>query len=385
MPVPITTTGTLLLAGGGSGGHIAPGIAIAETVRKSWPDIEPVFLCSQRPVDASMLEHVGANYTALPAVPPSIRPGQAIKFLNSHRQCKRHVKQLIRQIQKQKTKEQENRIWMLSLGGYVSVAPSLAAYAMGIPLALLNLDAVPGKANRLVARKASLVMAALPLVAPERLKHQVVSYPIRQVTRAPYAPEECRRRLGLDAAKPVLLITGASQGAQSLNEFMATWVKTQPPELEGWQIAHLTGPGRHQDQLKQVYTASGIQAHVMPFGHEMGLYWGAADAALSRAGANSVGEAVMNGVPTLFAPYPFHRDQHQRHNAQPIVDAGGACLAIDQVDPDSNCQALGAPLGRLLADETARYQMKQVLLERSDPDGATQVLEALLDIDSPNS
>ena len=161
---------------------------------------------------------------------------------------------------------------------------------------------------------------------------------------------------------------------------MQTWVTLNPTQLDGWQVLHLTGQGPFGSTLQAAYERAGVTAKVETFAHHIGTYWGAADAALSRAGANSVGEAVFNKVPTLFAPYPFHRDQHQKHNAKPVVEAGGALLAEDQVDPEANCATLGTRLSQLLGDHPARARMVQVLTEMSADDGAIEVVRALLDI-----
>lgn len=377
--------GTIFLAGGGSGGHIAPGIAIAEAIAEQWPGIEPIFLCSNRPVDANMLNHIGAKFAPLRATPPAARPDRALHFLLNHRHSKRAVQRMIRKLRNPNGQNHSAPIWMLSLGGFISVAPAAAARSEGIPLALLNLDAVPGKANRLIARQADLVMTATPLLDPSAMPHQNTDYPVRRDAQSPGTRQECCKQLGLDPSRPVLLVTGASQGSHSLNQFMQLWIGPNANKLKGWQVLHLTGKGEMPSVLEAVYADAGITARIEAFAHHIGTFWGAADVALSRAGANSVGEAVYNHVPTLFAPYPFHRDQHQKHNAQPVVDAGGALLAEDKVDPEANCRSLGPHLAHLIADAQARAQMMSVLAHLSSPDGATQVVRALLDINTPYS
>jgi UDP-N-acetylglucosamine--N-acetylmuramyl-(pentapeptide) pyrophosphoryl-undecaprenol N-acetylglucosamine transferase len=110
----------------------------------------------------------------------------------------------------------------------------------------------------------------------------------------------------------------------------------------------------------------------------MGAAWGAADLAVSRAGASSVAEAWANAVPTVFLPYPHHRDQHQRRNAQPMAEAGGAVLEVDRPDPGDNLNAAGATIRELLTDETRRATMKESLHQRPAPDAAAVIARLLL-------
>ena len=145
-----------------------------------------------------------------------------------------------------------------------------------------------------------------------------------------------------------------------------------------WQLVHLSGQG-DREAMVHTYAQVGIAANVTAFLDQVGLAWGAADLALSRAGANSVAEAVANTVPTLFVPYPFHHDLHQRFNAEPYVRNGGAALAMDGVDVAVNRQAIGAPLIDLLTDPAARNRMRSVLEQQEHVDGASEIARLLLD------
>jgi UDP-N-acetylglucosamine--N-acetylmuramyl-(pentapeptide) pyrophosphoryl-undecaprenol N-acetylglucosamine transferase len=110
----------------------------------------------------------------------------------------------------------------------------------------------------------------------------------------------------------------------------------------------------------------------------MGLAWGAADLALSRAGANSVAEAAVNAVPTIFAPYPYHRDLHQKHNAEPLVDEGAAVMELDRIDPALNMEGLGRVLRELMTDPARRRAMRERLASRPREDAAMTIAELLL-------
>ncbi|HRP64412.1 MAG TPA: UDP-N-acetylglucosamine--N-acetylmuramyl-(pentapeptide) pyrophosphoryl-undecaprenol N-acetylglucosamine transferase, partial [Phycisphaerales bacterium] len=145
----------------------------------------------------------------------------------------------------------------------------------------------------------------------------------------------------------------------------------------GWQVLHLAGRGA-DEPLRQAYAEAGIAALVMPFLHEMGLAWGSADVAISRAGANSVAEADANAVPTVFLPYPHHRDMHQKHNAQPLVDRGGAIMVIDQIAANANAMAMMPVLKRLLGDVEVRAAMRRSLKREGRIDAAEAIAREIL-------
>ena len=131
--------------------------------------------------------------------------------------------------------------------------------------------------------------------------------------------------------------------------------------------------------LRARYRAAGVQAVVMPFLHRMGLAWGAADVALTRAGANSVAEAEINRVPCLFVPYPYHRDLHQRENARELVEAGAAAIALDAIEPQANMQVMGRLLESLLSDGPARDRMCAALAARPRVDAAENIAKRLIE------
>jgi UDP-N-acetylglucosamine:LPS N-acetylglucosamine transferase len=174
-----------------------------------------------------------------------------------------------------------------------------------------------------------------------------------------------------------LLVTGASQGATSVNRFVTALAESDPGAFETWQILHLTGRGADAP-VRELYARHGIAARVEEFLEEIGLAWGAADLAVSRGGASSVAEAAANTVPTLFLPYPYHRDAHQRGNAQPLVDLGGAVLADDLIDARANVASVGPILTALMGDDERRQAMRAALIEHRPPDAAEAIAELLL-------
>lgn len=357
--------GSIVFAGGGTGGHISPGIAIAEEVAALAPRFRRVFACSTRAVDARMLAHVGADFVPISAEGFSLEPRRLLRFLRAYAAGRREARELLA--------ARRARL-VVSLGGFVTAPVAAAARSLGVPLLLVNLDATPGKANRMVARHAARTLSACATPSMPRFAERIVGMPIRSVARAALPPGESRRRFGLEPGMRTLLVTGASQGAASLNELVLMLLRQERPAFGGWQALHLVGQA-DPAPIEEAYRAAGVRAAVLPFVHEMGLAWGAADLALSRAGANSVAEAVVNDVPTVFAPYPYHKDLHQRHNAEPYARDGVAVLADDLIEPARNMATLGAALLELMTVDPRREAMRAALQARPREAAARTVAE----------
>ncbi|MCE9619464.1 MAG: glycosyltransferase [Planctomycetes bacterium] len=365
-----TDEGAVGFAGGGSGGHISPGIAIAERIATRAPGMASVFLCSTRAIDLEMLREAGAIAEPMPASPPSLKPGRLLRFAKNYFAAKRRAAEVMRE---------RNIRHIVSLGGFVTVPVVVAARKLGIPVTLLNLDATPGKANRFVQSRATHVFSAVAAQELKRWDGEVLGFPVRRSAVAPADPAGCRAELGLEPTRFTLLVTGASQGASSLNLFVPHFAARHKDLLTRWQILHLAG-GSTADAalLRSEYTRLGVKAVVIPFLHRMGLAWGAADLALTRAGANSVAEVELNNVPAIFVPYPYHRDLHQKANAEPLVKAGAAALALDRLERDFNMQSIGVTLEHLIADGAARDAMHAALAARPKRDAADRVAELVL-------
>lgn len=363
---------TIVFAGGGSGGHISPGLAIAERLRELSPGTRTIFICSTRSIDAEMLREAEAEFVPLPAQPFSLRPLSLLRAMRAFRRARTAAEELL---------EREQAGQVVALGGFVAAPVAAAASRLHIPVTLVNLDAHPGRANRWLAGRSDRVLSAVPTAGDRRFARRVASVvgmPLRRLAVAPGQPGECRRRLGLDPDRKTLLVTGASQGSLSINRLLEAICQRRPELLRGWQVLHLAGQG-DAASLLAAYRAAGVPAVTLPFLHRMGLAWGSADAAISRAGASSVAEAAANLVPTLFLPYPYHRDLHQRLNAQPLAERGAALLELDQVDADANLAALGPALDRLLADAASRDAMRAALRREPPRDAATAIARMLLE------
>ncbi|MDG2291824.1 MAG: glycosyltransferase [Phycisphaerales bacterium] len=367
--------GTFLFAGGGSGGHISPGLAVAERLLEHDPNTQCHFICSDRAIDRTMLSQAGVAFQPMPARGLGRSPRGALRWYQGYRNTIKAMRQVFRDTSVD---------MVLTLGGYVAAPVATAAAQHRVPLMLLNLDRVPGKANRRIAARTTNRFTAVPLVHPKS-GWEVLGMPIRRSAMASASAADCRTALGLDPDRNVLLLTGASQGARTLNTVMPRIATERPHAFTNWQVLHLCGDASMVEPLREQWSDSGVDARVVDFLHEMGLAWGAADACVSRAGASSVAEAHANAVPTIFLPYPFHRDDHQRFNAEPLVAVGGAILVTDEIEPDRTATTLGDALEPLLQSAQLRQQMQHTLQKEAWVDAADVIARHLLDAMSENS
>lgn len=374
---------TFLFAGGGTGGHLYPGLAIAEELRARAPEARCLFVCSDRPLDAKILSAAGVEFVPAPAKPFGVLPRALLRFARSWGPSVRLGRRLIADVRGMgfpahvpSSHGLESPCHIVAMGGFVAAPIAQAARAEKAPLTLVNLDAVPGKANSWIARHADRVLA----VAGSR------GYPdwesIRPIVRAGAVAQrsaaECRTALGLEAGRRALFVTGGSQGADSINALMTALVGARPEIFSGWQVLHQSGE-KSEREVQAAYDAAGVPARVMAFCSDMGLAWGAADLSLGRCGAGAVAEVWANSVPAVFLPYPYHRDEHQRLNAEPLARAGGAKIVTDRIRPDLNLEPVGRILAELLLEPERLVLMRQALRALGPADGAAAVASRLLD------
>lgn len=363
---PASTSPAFIFAGGGTGGHIFPALAIAERLRERHPLARAHFLVSERPLDAEILTKLGESHDPLPAQPLIKRPLALARFAMSWGPSVQAARAAIRSLQT------DGPVALVAMGGFVSPPAVRGALAERAPVTLVNLDAVPGLANRWVAKRAHDVVTSTPV--PGRA-WELVGPIVRRAALPPADAGACRSRLGLDHDRPTLFVSGGSQGARSINTLMYALARTNA--LAGWQVVHQTG--RDADpELAGAYAAVGVRASVVEFIDEVGVAWGAADLALGRAGAGTVAEAWATRTPTVFLPYPYHADEHQRRNAEPLAAAGGALILTDRIDAEANLAEHGRVLADLLASADRRARMRTALEALGPADGADRVAERLL-------
>lgn len=320
-----------LFAGGGTAGHVNPLLAVADRIRDREPGATILVLGTVEGLEARLVPERGYQLLPVPRVVFPRRPNRAaLRFPRAFALSVSRIRALIR----------EHRIDVLvGFGGYVSGPAYLAARLERIPIAVHEANTRPGIANRLGARFTRQVGVAFRAT---RLPHAVfVGMPLRREIETldrPGTRAEAIRFFGLDPRKPVLMVTGGSQGATSINE--TVWAAAASILGAGWQLLHITG-------ARWDRPVSGLPGyHLLPYCDRMDLALAATDLAIARSGAATVSEFSALGVPAVYVPLPIGNGE-QRLNARDQVAAGGAILIGNA---DFTPGWVGARLVPLLAD-----------------------------------
>ncbi len=359
--------------GGGTGGHLYPAIAVAEQLIRLEPDAKILFFCSSRNIDQYILSQTGFSFSILPAKTFPSRPGQVIPFIKSFRDSYKTVAKEITQ--------SKNSV-VIGLGGFASGPACLAAHKNKVPLTLLNVDIVPGKANKIIGRWTEEIFVQFSDTAKyfknAKAKITASGCPLRQGFLNPDA-QKAIKKMNLDKSKKTLLITGASSGSQSINDVMSLLLNKLNDFADTWQIVHLTGRNNAED-VNAFYKDSRIKHYVLGYYDEMHDLLAAADLVIGRSGAVSVAEFAAAGVPAICIPYPHHRDRQQYLNAEQLVKAGAACIVEDLPDKNIFAQNLWKELEVLLKDSTKRLQMAKSAKTIAKPQASIEIAQKLLKI-----
>lgn len=314
-PVPQALT-SVLLAGGGSAGHVSPLLAVADALRRRDPSMRITALGTATGLEARIVPARGYPLELVPKVPLPRRPTPALLALpSSLAGAVRAADHVLHRTGAQV---------LVGFGGYVCSPAYLAARRRGIPIVIHEQNARAGLANRLGARFTRYVAAAFPGTGLPNAR--LVGMPLRtEISRLDRAArrDEAAAHFGLDPARRTLLVTGGSLGAQRLN----TTFEQRVARLSsaGVQVLHVTGIGK---EFRASVPVGGAAYVVVPYVDQMELAYAAADIVVARSGANTVAELTVVGLPAVYVPLPVGNGE-QRLNAEPVVRAGGGLLVAD--------------------------------------------------------
>jgi UDP-N-acetylglucosamine--N-acetylmuramyl-(pentapeptide) pyrophosphoryl-undecaprenol N-acetylglucosamine transferase len=343
----------VIFAGGGTGGHLYPGIALAQSLDR---ESRSLFLCTERAFDARELAAYGMDFEVVAA--PRLRPFLSLPaaMVSSVRFARTRIRDFAPDL-------------VVGLGGYGSF-PTLAAAAMDrIPYVLMEPNAQPGRANLLTARGARRIYTqweetrrSFPGLAA-RVVH--AGSPLRSgLERLPRA--EARRRLGLEGDAPVVGVIGGSQGAESLNRLVIRELAAAP----GARVFHLAG--KWAEAIRAEYRAAGCDARVEEFRRDMGTVYSACDLVISRAGALAIAELQALGCASVLVPYPHAAGDHQAANARVLERAGAAGMVDERT---ARPGALAAWVRRLMREDEVFDKMRRVISTLARPDSAAHILK----------
>ncbi|RME77013.1 MAG: UDP-N-acetylglucosamine--N-acetylmuramyl-(pentapeptide) pyrophosphoryl-undecaprenol N-acetylglucosamine transferase [Planctomycetota bacterium] len=315
----------VVLAGGGTAGHLFPGLAVLDALADRHPGpVEAWLFGTGRTAERRGMAGTRVRQERLPAPRPPRRPTGWPRFALQLLRALAHTRSRLRAIEPD---------LVIGLGSYAAVAPGLAAHRLGIPLLLLEQNAVPGRAVRLLAPRAERVFVpweetAHALGATARC--EIAGNPVRPAVRTRPPRAVARRRLGLSPAAPVLLVAGGSQGAHALNRAVAEALPAIVARRPDAELIHLAGDD-DLGALRARYRAARLRVHLSPFLRDMPSAYAAADFALCRAGGSTIAELQVCGLPAALVPYPHAAGDHQRANARAAARTG-AFRVLEQHD-----------------------------------------------------
>jgi UDP-N-acetylglucosamine--N-acetylmuramyl-(pentapeptide) pyrophosphoryl-undecaprenol N-acetylglucosamine transferase len=350
--------GPVIIMAGGTGGHIFPGLAVAEELRQR--HVPVLWLGTEGGLETRLVPQHGMRMETLafagqrgkPLLTRLMLPWRLWRAVAAARVLlRRHAPRSV-----------------LSLGGYAAAPGGLAARGAGVPLVVHEQNRVAGVTNRLLARRAQRVLTGFDGVFRQG---EWVGNPVRASISA--LPPPATRYAGREGPLH-LLVLGGSQGAQSLNAALPEVLRRRGARLPV-AVRHQCG-AKHFDRARAAYMNAGIEADVVSFEDDMAAAYAWADLVICRSGALTLAELAAAGVPAILVPYPHAVDDHQTKNAQALVEAGAALLVPEGEDFVKRLGAAFADLGnreRLLAMATAARTLAR-------PDAAQRIADACLEV-----
>ncbi|MCS7064133.1 MAG: UDP-N-acetylglucosamine--N-acetylmuramyl-(pentapeptide) pyrophosphoryl-undecaprenol N-acetylglucosamine transferase [Methylacidiphilales bacterium] len=318
------------IACGGTGGHLYPGIAVAEVLISRGNQVR--LIISKKPVDQSIMEEFPTIPTeCIPMIGwPGWKSLKALLFFSAYLKTRRQLSALA---------AQEPPTLILAMGGFTSIVPLEIGNKLQVPCIIHESNVMPGKVTRLWADRVDRILVGwretMDFLGEKKTQHTgtPLRHGLNRIQRT-----EAAKRLELDPHKKTVLLMGGSQGARSLNALMFDALPYFAKYRDQWQFIHITGPddlekGRH------AYSPYGFSHKVFPYLHTIQDAYSLADLVISRAGAASLTEIAAFGLPSVLVPFPYAADDHQTHNARIFSDSGAALLCHQ---PERTPNARGA-------------------------------------------
>jgi UDP-N-acetylglucosamine--N-acetylmuramyl-(pentapeptide) pyrophosphoryl-undecaprenol N-acetylglucosamine transferase len=346
------------MAGGGTGGHVIPALAVARELRQRGHGV--FFVGTERGLEARLVPSEGfelkrIHIGGLKRVGTRQKLATLFQLPFATLGCGKFVRQACA---------------VFSMGGYVAGPPVMAALARRVPVVVMEPNAVPGFTNRVIGRFVSRALTSFPETANyfPKGKTEITGLPVRdEFFRLP--PKPSSAVLGI-------LITGGSQGSRTLNQAgRQSWPLFWKARLSV-RIVHQSGPGGFE-QLRDEFARSGLAGEVVPFIEDMPAAFAAADLVVCRSGAGAVSELAAAGKPSILAPFPFAADDHQTRNAE-AMERGGAARLVR--DADMNGEKLFAVVAELAGSPGALERMGEAARRFAKPGAARRAAEILEEV-----
>jgi UDP-N-acetylglucosamine--N-acetylmuramyl-(pentapeptide) pyrophosphoryl-undecaprenol N-acetylglucosamine transferase len=348
-----------VIACGGTGGHLFPGIAVAETLRARGHDV--LLFVSEKEIDRLALSgRTDLKFETLPSVGlPSFYSPAIFGFLRRFTESLSRCRAIYQKFQPEA---------VLGMGGFTSTAPVMAGRLRGAATFIHESNAIPGKANKFTARMVRAVLLGFKECAPffPKSRTEITGTPIRTDLH-PIDRRVARKKLGLEQDTTTLLVMGGSQGASGINQAVIRSL----PLLKGapLQVIHLSG-SRDERLVSDNYVRENIRAFVAAFHHHMEEVYSAADIVIARSGAASLAELAAFSLPAILIPFPYAADDHQSRNAEIFARANAAVLIKES---ELSPERLSREIKNLLANPSRLQEMREAARRLASKDAAGRI------------
>lgn len=359
---------SVLLAAGGTGGHIYPAIALAEAIGEMSPKTQIRYVCGNRPSEIEIYRTRGIGPIVLPISGHRRGLGHQSRFLLEMVRAYRTVSAAIREL---------DIDLAVGFGSYASVPALMAASRAGARVVLHEQNAAPGLANRLLARRADLVLTGIPTLpgAFPPAKVERVGNPVRRELLAEIPPKLARRELGLPESGRVCLCFGGSLGAARLNAILEAAI--EKTDSERWHFLWASGPA-HFEALQATLRrnpALAERAKLLPYIERMDVAYAAADLVICRAGAITLAELTALGKPSILVPLPTAAGGHQLANAR-VLESAGAAMVVEEGD-SSSVEKIFTALSKFATECDTLAEMAEAARKLGFPQAARRMAQAI--------
>ena len=359
----------IIVSGGGTGGHIYPALTLIDAIKSKRPDAEFLYVGTQKGLEADIVPKTGINFTAL-----NLEGGLERRFTleNFSRAANaiwsiKHASDIVKNFKPNV---------VVGTGGYVCGPILLAASLLKVPTLIQEQNAVAGVTNKILSKFVNKIAVgtrdALKNFPADKTVY--TGNPIRSAV-LDAKKSDGLKEFGFTDDKPIVLISGGSRGARSINNAMIDVLKSAA-EKNSAQFLHVTGKGEFDavtEKLTDILDAPNIK--VVPYLYNMPRAMAMADLAIFRAGATGLAELTARGIPSILIPYPFAAENHQEFNARALVEAGAARMILNK---DLTAEILSATINELLTSPDTLKKMSEASLSLGKPHAAAEIAELIL-------
>ena len=359
----------VMIAGGGTGGHLFPGLAVAEEFKSRDASTEVIFVGTESGIEARIVP----------------REGYPIRFLRAEglvgvtfiKKIKAIIKAIFSMIDSYRIIQTVRPDIVIGVGGYASGAVMLLAYLMSIPTMILEQNSVPGLTNKILGKLVNTVCITYQesISFFPKAKTFLTGNPVRVHIFKGNA-ETGYRLFSLEKGLFTVFAFGGSSGARSINRALAEALPYLQDLKGKIQFLHQTGE-KDYENIRNAYRESGFQGTIAPFVYQMGEAYAVADLVISRAGATTLAELTALGKPAILIPYPFAAGNHQELNARKLQEIGAAKMILDR---ELRGETLAGSIKDLFINETMRQEMQKNSRSVGRPDACTKVVDRAMSL-----